>query len=173
VGTPVKVAVACVVLVGIALSNIDVPRPSGGENPGPPVLPNDNLPRSTHPKPNAANFYADGSGQFWIECHVNGRPMRFLADTGADTISLSRRDASRLGVDVKSLTFDGRASTANGTVRTAQARIDRFSVGPFDLTDVPVLILDGEMDGGLLGMSFLQRMNVSISNGMLTLSSKP
>jgi aspartyl protease family protein len=119
------------------------------------------------------SFYADRYGQFWIDGNANGTAFRFLADTGASDVVFDIRDARRLGLDVNRLSFNGRMSTANGIVRTASARIARLTVGPFTAVDVPVSINEGELGEPLLGMAFLRRMNVSMSNGMLTLSGEP
>jgi clan AA aspartic protease (TIGR02281 family) len=112
-----------------------------------------------------ANIY----GQFWLDGSANGVAVRFLVDTGASDIAFSLRSARMLGIDTRALVFDGRAATANGVARVAFARMARLSLGPFTVTDVPVSIIDGEMDFPLLGMAFLRRMNVGIGNGKLTL----
>ena len=147
---------------------------------GPPVLPDSLLHAIPRPAPAPAQSSevkfsadADAYGQFWIMGTANGVAFKFLADTGASDVSFSKRDARRLGIDITRLSFTGRASTANGLVRTAETRVARLSVGPFTVTDFPVSINEGELDFPLLGMTFLQRMHVGINNGTLTLTSKP
>jgi clan AA aspartic protease (TIGR02281 family) len=143
---------------------------------GPPVIADRDLPDVPRPapgKPRAVSFYADRYGQFWITGTANGIAFRFLADTGASGITFSTRDARRLGLDVNRLRWDGRASTANGIVRTAPARLERLEVGPFTLADVPVSINEGDLEFPLLGMAFLRRLNLSIGNGTLTLTGEP
>ena len=54
---------------------------------------------------------------------INGTPVRFMVDTGASDIVLSRRDAERVGIDPAALGYLGRARTANGTVPTARVRL--------------------------------------------------
>ena len=173
VGALVNLAgVGCIVLAGLAVTNA---VNTGGAGFGPPVFPDDlpATPRPAHSKPGAVSFYADRYGQFWIDGNANGTAFRFLADTGATDVVFDIRDARRLGLDVNRLRWDGAASTANGIVRTASARIARLTVGPFTALDVPVSINEGELNQPLLGMAFLRRMNVSLGSGMLTLSGEP
>jgi clan AA aspartic protease (TIGR02281 family) len=167
--------IGCIVLVGLAVLNLGGAGNTGAASFGPPVFPDDlpATPRPPHSRPRAVSFYADRYGQFWIDGNANGTAFRFLADTGASDVVFDIRDARRLGLDVNRLSFNGRMSTANGIVRTASARIARLTVGPFTAVDVPVSINEGELGEPLLGMAFLRRMNVSMSNGMLTLSGEP
>jgi aspartyl protease family protein len=44
---------------------------------------------------------ADAHGQFLTSGAVNGRPVKFVVDTGATLIALSRPEATRIGVDYK------------------------------------------------------------------------
>ena len=167
--------IGCIVLAGVAVLNLGGAGNTGAASFGPPVF-SDDLPASPRParsKPRAVSFYADRYGQFWIDGTANGTAFRFLADTGASEVVFDIRDARRLGLDVNRLRWDGRSSTANGIVRTASARLARLSIGPFTAVDVPVSINEGELGEPLLGMAFLRRMNVSMSNGMLTLSGEP
>jgi clan AA aspartic protease (TIGR02281 family) len=171
---------ACALLAGVAAFEFIGVRNTGGASViGPPVISGRDLPdvpdmpRPVPGKPRAVSFYADRYGQFRIDGTANGATFHFLADTGATEVVFDKRDARRLGLDVNRLVFDGIASTANGMVRTASARIARLSIGPFTAVDVPVSINEGEVGEPLLGMAFLRRMNVSMSNGILTLSGEP
>jgi clan AA aspartic protease (TIGR02281 family) len=114
----------------------------------------------------AGNSY----GQFWTDCRVNGAAFRCLVDTGADAVSFGRRDAERVGINVKRLNFDGLASTANGKIQTASTRIAKLEVGPFRLSDVPVRVFNSEMDMPLLGMAFLRRFKLTVGGDTLTIS---
>lgn len=110
-------------------------------------------------------------GHYYLTLQLDGTPVQFMVDTGASAIVLSRDDAERAGVDLETLAFLGRAETANGVVRTAGARISQVSVG--DITDhnVRVSVNEGEMDGSLLGMSYLRRFDkVEIQDRKLVLS---
>lgn len=143
-------------------------------DPGAKILPPANTPPAvsqSHGPMRVLTTTADAQGQFWISGSVNGgQPVAFMVDTGAGGIAFSKAKAAALGVDVTTLDFSrGKAWTANGTVNVATTRLARLAIGPFVLSDVAVWIIDGEMSSPLLGMTFLRRMNMSISNGKLTL----
>lgn len=109
-------------------------------------------------------------GHYYLTLEVNGVALRFVVDTGASQIVLSRDDARRAGIDTESLVYLGRAFTANGEVRTAPVRLDRVAVGPIVDRDVRAVVNDGEMPGSLLGMDYLHRFSkVEISGGRLVL----
>jgi aspartyl protease family protein len=96
-------------------------------------------------------------GHFHAEMQVNGRPLRFIVDTGASDIVLSRQDAERVGIDPAGLTFGGQARTANGPVAIAPVRLGTVSFGDVTDTDVRASVTEGGLDGSLLGMSYLDR----------------
>ena len=64
-------------------------------------------------------------GHFYANMNINGKQVEFIIDTGATDMVLSDRDAARVGIDRTTLSFLGRANTANGVVRTASVRLAR------------------------------------------------
>ncbi|WP_171098588.1 MULTISPECIES: TIGR02281 family clan AA aspartic protease [unclassified Ruegeria] len=110
-------------------------------------------------------------GHYYLPIVVNGEPITFMVDTGASQIVLSAEDAVRVGIDPDQQNYFGRASTANGVVRTAPVRLDSVVLGPITDTNVSAWINEGQMDQSLLGMEYLQRFsNIQFSDGRLTLS---
>lgn len=110
-------------------------------------------------------------GHYYVTAEVNGATIRFVVDTGASQIVLSRRDARRAGIDTGALIYTGRAQTANGTVRTAPVRLDRLAIGGFEDRDVRAVVNEGAMDGSLLGMEYLRRFSsVEIAGERLVLT---
>ncbi|MGH1451644.1 MAG: retropepsin-like aspartic protease family protein [Paracoccaceae bacterium] len=110
-------------------------------------------------------------GHYYATLDVNGTPIRFVVDTGASQVVLSRGDAARAGIKVDELAYTGSANTANGRVRTAPVRLDSIALGPFTDARQMVFVNDGEMRGSLLGMSYLHRFSkIEISDGALTLT---
>lgn len=110
-------------------------------------------------------------GHYYIVLDVNGTPVRFVVDTGASHMVLTRQDARRVGITPDDLIYLSKANTANGTVRTAQVRLDEIAAGPIVDHDVQAWVNAGEMEDSLLGMSYLNRFDrIEISGGQLVLT---
>jgi aspartyl protease family protein len=113
----------------------------------------------------------DERGHFLAEGMVNGSHIRFLVDTGATLVSIPMAEATRLGINYQkgepgySVLADGR--------RVASYRVTLDSVTIGDLT---LLNVEGSVSQGsgipLLGMSFLNRMEMSREGANLTLTKR-
>ena len=99
----------------------------------------------------------NADSHFYATLMVNGTSLVFVVDTGATDMVLSRSDAVAVGLDPDKLAYIGRASTANGMVRTARVRLDRVQIGPIEDRNVTAWVNDGELQTSLLGMGYLQR----------------
>lgn len=109
-------------------------------------------------------------GHYYLTLTLNDVPVEFVVDTGATDVVLTADDAQRIGVDPESLIYSGRASTANGTVRTARITIDDVRVGDLPEDRLRAWVNEGELDTSLLGMAYLQRFEtVKIENNRLIL----
>ncbi|MDP5367440.1 MAG: TIGR02281 family clan AA aspartic protease [Paracoccaceae bacterium] len=110
-------------------------------------------------------------GHYYMTLQVNGADIRFLVDTGASDIYLSRQDAQSAGLDPANLAFIGSAMTANGPVRTAPVRLDSIRIGGIEDRGLRAFVNEGEMRESLLGMTYLQRFaSVEIRQGALILT---
>lgn len=98
-------------------------------------------------------------GHYYLTLDINDAPVRFVVDTGATEMVLTRQDARRVGIDVDDLLFTGRARTANGVVETAPAWLDEVTLGPVVDRGVRVSVNGGAMENSLLGMTYLQRFD--------------
>ena len=109
-------------------------------------------------------------GHYHMTLEVNGAPLRFVVDTGASDLVLTRADAERAGIDVEGLRFLGRAQTANGETRTADVRLDEVRLGETVDRGVRAVVNGGEMRQSLLGMSYLGEFGrIEIEGGVLRL----
>ena len=109
-------------------------------------------------------------GHYDAMLEVNGEPVRFVVDTGATDIVLSHDAAERAGLDLDELIYTGLARTANGTVQVADVVLDEVRLGDVVDRDVRASVTDGDLDGSLLGMRYLERFRrVSIEDGRLIL----
>lgn len=109
-------------------------------------------------------------GHYYPMLAVNGTELRFMADTGATNIVLSREDARLLGFDPETLMYTGEAMTANGPVRTARVTLDQVQFGPFRDAGLNAFVNDGEMEGSLLGMDYLGLFRIEITQDRMILS---
>ncbi|HET7363027.1 MAG TPA: TIGR02281 family clan AA aspartic protease [Burkholderiales bacterium] len=112
---------------------------------------------------------ADPRGHFFADAAVNGIPMRFVVDTGATAVALSAADALRLGIDWRK--GDRRTmQTANGATTGYLVKLDKVRVGGIELHDVDGVVLEQGLGVGLLGMSFLNRLDMRRDGDTMTLT---
>ena len=130
----------------------------------------DVLPRQTSIGAGTIKVPRAADGHYYLVLRVNGVRVRFVVDTGASDIVLSLDDARRVGIDTGALVFSGRASTANGIVKTAFTRVRELQLEDLRDTDVSVAVNEGEMGESLLGMAYLRRFrSIQIARGKLIL----
>jgi aspartyl protease family protein len=108
-------------------------------------------------------------GHYYLTLDVDGTPLRFMVDTGASDVVLSRDDARAVGIDPDGLAFTGFAETANGTVRTARVTLQNVALGPILDERLAAYVTDGRMDGSLLGMDYLGRFRIEIDGDEMRL----
>ena len=111
---------------------------------------------------------ADNQGHFVTTGSVNGVAVRFLVDTGATMISLGASDARRVGVDFNR-GQKGMTQTANGQSVVSKVQLDTVRIGDVTLHNVDAVIHPTEMPVALLGMSFLNRMEMQRDGSTMTL----
>jgi aspartyl protease family protein len=111
---------------------------------------------------------ADTQGHFLTTGTINGTPVRFMVDTGATLISIGAGDARRIGID-PSKGIQGVTSTANGQIRVSRVKLDTVRLGNVTVYNIDAAVLPHELTPALLGMSFLNRMEMQRSAGTMTL----
>ena len=112
---------------------------------------------------------ADSRGHFYVDALVNGAPLRALVDTGATSISLPAKDATRMGIEYRR-GFPVTTRTASGTVAAWQVRLASVQVGEIRLANIDAIVLETGLDMALLGMSFLNQVEMQRSGTTLTLT---
>ena len=99
-------------------------------------------------------------GHFWVNAEINGRPLRFLVDSGATVTTLSRDVAAQVGVEADG-GFGAMVDTANGATVMDRGQAHRLQVGPIVRSDLAVFISRDEGDGiNVIGMNFLSSLSV-------------
>ena len=120
----------------------------------------------------SVTLIADNQGHFVTTGAINGITVRLLVDTGASLISMSSGEAKRLGINYtagqKAVTM-----TANGVVPTYRVKLDEVRIGDVKLNNVDGLVHVGDkLPIVLLGMSFLNRMEMKRDGEKMTLTKR-
>ena len=111
---------------------------------------------------------ADPQGHFVTDGAINGNPVRFLVDTGATTVALPGRDAERMGIDYRK-GRRGVSHTANGPVSVYRVTLDTVKLGAIELRSVDAIVIERGLDIALLGMTFLNRVEMKRDGSTMTL----
>lgn len=137
----------------------------------PPVV-EEKMPDLVKPKA-SVNIYANLAKQFITNGVINGRIVNFLVDTSANSVSMSRKQAQRIGLDFRTKGKEGVSGTANGEVKHWQLMLNSVKVGAITLSFVEATIRDTDDDLPiLLGMSFLSRVQLEQSGQKMILTEK-
>ena len=121
---------------------------------------------------NSVTLASDPRGHFIADGAINGVYVRFLVDTGATYVSLPASEAQRLGLDYRKGTL-GYTSTANGVTPVYRMMLDSVTLGDITLYNVTASVHEGAgLDIALLGMSFLNRMEMRREGQHLTLTKR-
>jgi aspartyl protease family protein len=102
---------------------------------------------------------ADARGHFFTQGAINGNPVRFLVDTGATSVALPASEAQRLGIDYRK-GERGFTNTAGGLVPVYRVRFDNVKLGSIELAGVDGIVIEQGLDVALLGMTFLNRVDM-------------
>jgi aspartyl protease family protein len=94
---------------------------------------------------------------YYINLDINKKNIKFMVDTGASDIVISKEMAVYLGINIDNLIFDKIFITANGKVSGASTYFEEVSISGVKFYNVAVSISDGKLTTPLLGMSFLRR----------------
>jgi clan AA aspartic protease (TIGR02281 family) len=115
----------------------------------------------------------DAAGVHILPVTINGVSGRFVLDTGAAYVSLTSELAAKAGI----VKFENKLmKTVGGTLNAGVAYADSIAVDRAEAKDVVVAVIPSEINpfpdhtDGLLGMSFLARFKIELSQSGLTLS---
>lgn len=95
---------------------------------------------------------------FYAEARVEGKPVRFLVDTGSSAIALTEEDAERLGIVVKPGEYELVGQGASGFVRGKAAEVDTIELGGIRQDNAKVMVVEGA-EISLLGQPFLEQVD--------------
>jgi len=168
-----------IVWVGLALIGVALLAPSmpsglrGIDAPDARAAPSADKPTGEEPgdgtiaSASARELMRAPDGHFYAEAQVNGARIRFLVDTGASIVALTRQDAQRAGIALPSERAIARG--VGGDVEVIPVTIDRLAIGTIEARDVRAAVAE-ELEVSLLGQSYLSRVGrVEISGDRMVL----
>lgn len=114
----------------------------------------------------------DERGMYHVEGAINGHPLRFIVDTGASFVSLSVAKAIALDLPYQAGKIR-QVETAGGKAKAYLIDLPELSVGEIKVYNVPALVIENNsLQEVLLGMSFLQRVEMKDQNQILEFRQK-
>ncbi|MGK2952111.1 MAG: retropepsin-like aspartic protease family protein [Thiobacillus sp.] len=119
----------------------------------------------------SVSLSADARGHFVAAGSLNGYPMSFLVDTGATSIAINAAEARRIGLDYKAGQAVG-VGTAAGVVPAWRVKFGTVKVGGITLNQVDGMVVESGLNVPLLGMSFLNRMEMLRDGQTMTLTKR-
>jgi len=130
---------------------------------------------NTRVNPNTADKLSNGtevklkrdlSGHYRAEAFINGVKTTVMVDTGATNVAISATFAEQLGIQSNQAI---RTQTANGNTVAYMTRLQNIKLGGIHANDVAASIVPNLGTDVLLGMSFLNRMDVRLYQGVMTI----
>ena len=106
-------------------------------------------------------------GHYVATGRINNKSVGFILDTGATSVVVPWALAEKLSLE---LGLPILAETANGVIRVYESRLGTVQLGNITVPDVRANV-NPHMQGDkvLLGMSFLNRLELALKDGELTL----
>ena len=95
-------------------------------------------------------------GHFWIAGRINGKPVKFLVDSGATMTTIGGQTARRTAVSV-SPTPNQIVRTGNGIIKVSSGRARSLQVGSIERQDFAMHVAGGD-ELNVLGMNFLSSL---------------
>ena len=97
-------------------------------------------------------------GHYWLQLDVNGKPVRFMIDSGATTTAVNADTARETGIEVDTNGYPVFLNTANGRVTAQRGIIRSVKIGSRELGQHDVVVSESFGDTNVLGMNFLDSM---------------
>ncbi len=121
------------------------------------------------PEKREVTITKDALKQYRTVATINGRRVAVLVDTGANTVALNASQAAALGIDYES-GIPTSVETASGKVAAWVVSLDSVDVGGIRVDRVQAAVTDSEYPSTiLLGMTYLEHVDIAESNGILSL----
>jgi aspartyl protease family protein len=123
----------------------------------------------TRPERPSVVVRRDSQLQYRTTAELNGVRMPVIVDTGANIVAMNAAHAKSLGIDPDA-GIAAQVQTASAVLPARRVMLDSVSVGGIRVNAVAATIIDGSQPATvLLGMSFLQHVEMREVDGILTL----
>jgi aspartyl protease family protein len=111
--------------------------------------------------------------QYLVNGSVNGQSVKFLVDTGANTVAMNELDARGLGLQYKINGSESQVVTAGGVNRSWKVMLNSVKVGEIQVPNVQAVVVEGAYPTHvLLGMTYLNFVKIQEQNSTLMLEKK-
>ena len=122
------------------------------------------------PKEQVVTIKRNNQLQYHTTASINGRNMPVLVDTGANLVAMSEVHAKSLNIPFET-GARGKVETASGLVDAWVITLRSVSVGGIKVESVQATVVQGSFPNTiLLGMSYLQHVEMKENGGVLSLS---
>ena len=112
----------------------------------------------------------DALKQYRTIAEINGKRVAVIVDTGANIVAINASQAAALGVDYAN-GVPTTVETASGTVRAWVVSLATVDVGGIRVDRVQAAVTDSEFPSTiLLGMTYLEHVEINESNGVMSLT---
>jgi aspartyl protease family protein len=109
-------------------------------------------------------------GLFYVTARVNGKPMRFLVDTGASVVVLTAADARLAGLNLANHSFSANVETVGGNTQMAWTTLEHVEIAGRDVQKVRAAIVQNGLGVSLLGQNALAKLaSVTIEGDQLSI----
>jgi aspartyl protease family protein len=108
--------------------------------------------------------------QYITTALLNGRSIQVMVDTGANVVAMNSRQATALGIDYKA-GVPSKLETASSIIDAWMVNLQSVELGGIRVENVRATVAEGDYPSTiLLGMSFLQHVEMRERDGVLSLS---
>jgi aspartyl protease family protein len=97
-------------------------------------------------------------GHYWLQVDVNGKPVRFMIDSGATTTAVNADTARETSIEVDADGYPVILDTANGRVTAKRGVIQLLKIDALEIPQHKVVVSESFGDTNVLGMNFLDSM---------------
>ncbi len=120
---------------------------------------------SADPDARPVEFRRAPDGLFYMTGRVNGRSIRFLVDTGASVVMLTREDAAALNVVPAPDALRSRLRTANGASAMAWTTLRNIDVAGRRVAKIDAAVPESGLPVSLLGQNLLRELGIVTIEG--------